>query len=81
MAGEEKDCYGKMFPSVIRRPSNVTMAGKVFSYHIKRPGMMATEHLVMADGQAWRQCVMCEEYEACYRLSISKLLLETALIA
>ena len=79
MADEEKDCYGKMFPPVIRRPDNVTVAGKVLSYRVERPGVMPTDCSVTVDEKAWRGCVTCEEYEACYRLSISRLLLEIAL--
>jgi hypothetical protein len=81
MAGETKDCYGKMFPPVIRQPDNVTMAGKVPSYHVEHSGVMATDRSVMVDEKAWRQCVLCEEHESCYRLSIGKLLLEIALTA
>jgi len=81
MGGAAKDCYGKMFPLVIRQPDNVTMAGKVLSYHGERSGVMAMDRRVVVDGQAWRQCVICEEHGTCYRLSISKLLLESALTA
>jgi hypothetical protein len=81
MTGEEKDCCGKMFPSVIEPPGNVTMVGKVFSYHISQPGPMATDRWVSVDRGAWRRCVTCEDYETCYRLSIGRLLLEIALSA
>ena len=43
MADAEKDCYGKMFPPVIKHPDNVTVAGKVLSYRMERPGMFPTE--------------------------------------
>ena len=81
MADEEKDCYGKMLPPVIKRPDNVTMAGKVFSYYVKQPGLMATDRSVSVDEEAWRRCVTCEDYETCYRLSVGRLLLEIALSA
>jgi hypothetical protein len=79
MAGEEKDCYGKMFPSVITRPNNVRMAGEVFSYHVEQPGLMATHRSVSVNQEAWRRCVACEDYETCYRLSVGRLLLEITL--
>jgi hypothetical protein len=79
MAGEERDCCGKMFPSVITRPGNMTMAGKVFSHHIKQPGLMTTDRTVSVDQEAWRQCVACENFETCYRLSAGRQLLEIAL--
>ncbi len=81
MAGEMKDCYGKMFPPVIRRADNVTMAGKVFSYYVEHSGVMAADRSVSVDEKAWRNCVICGDYETCYRLSISRLLLEHALTA
>ena len=81
MAGETKDCYGKMFPPVIKQPDNGTVAGKVLSYHVERLGVVATDHSVSVDEKAWRQCAMCEDHETCYRLSTSKLLLEIALTA
>jgi hypothetical protein len=81
MAGEEEDCYGKMFPPVIKRPNNVTTAGKVFSYYVRHPGLMATDRSVSVDQEAWRRCVRCEDCETCYRLSVGRLLLEIALSA
>lgn len=78
MAGEEKHCYGKMFPPVIRQPDNVTVAGKVLSYRVEHPGVTATDRSVSVDEESWRRCVTCQEHETCYRLSISTLLLEIA---
>ena len=37
MAGDEGECYGKMFPTVIGRHDNLTVAGEVFSYYIRHP--------------------------------------------
>ena len=81
MANAEKDCYGKMFPPVIKHPDNVTVAGKVLSYRMERPGMFPTKCAVSVDENAWRRCLTCEEHETCYRLSTSRLLLEIALSA
>ncbi len=81
MANEARDCYGKMFPSVTERFDNVMITGKVFGYYVEHPGLMATSRSAFADEKAWRQCVECKDYESCYRLSISKLLLEAALTA
>ncbi len=81
MTSETDDCYGKMFPPVIRQRDNVTVAGKVLSYHVEHSGVVATDHSVSVDVKAWRECAMCEDYETCYRLSTSKLLLEIALTA
>ncbi len=79
MAGDEKECYGKMFPTVIGRPDNVTVAGEVFSYHIRHPGLTVTDRSVSVNHEAWRPCIACAEYESCYRLSVGRLLLEIAL--
>jgi hypothetical protein len=79
MAAEGKDCFGNMFPPVIRQPDNVTVSGQVLSYRIARPGMFANEQTVSVDRRAWRECQKCEEHESCYRFSTSRLLLEIAL--
>ncbi len=81
MTSETEDCYGKMFPPVIRQRDNVAVAGKVLSYHVEHSGVVATERAVSIDVKAWRQCIMCKEHETCYRLSLSKLLLEMAVTA
>ncbi len=81
MASDTKNCFGKMFPPVIRQSDNATIAGKVLSYHVEHSGIVATDRSIMVDEKAWRQCAMCEDHESCYRLSIGKLLLEIALAA
>ncbi len=81
MAKESQECYGNMFPPVNRQPDNVPVTGKVFSYHVEHTGVMARDRAVSVDENAWRQCVKCDEYESCYRLSVSRLMLETALTA
>ncbi len=81
MATDAKDCYGQMFPPVIRQPGNIRIAGQVLSYQVSRPGMFPTDRTVAVDQQAWRECLVCPEYETCYRLSTSRLLLEMALSA
>jgi hypothetical protein len=81
MAAEGKDCFGNMFPPVIRHPDNVKVNGQVLSYCTARPGMFSTEPTVSVDRRAWLECLKCEEYESCYRLSTSRLLLEIALSA
>ncbi len=63
MAGEGKGCYG-MFPSVMTRPNNLTMA---------------TDRSVASSHEAWLRCVAREGCETCYRLSVGRLLLEIAL--
>ncbi len=81
MAGETNDCYGKMFPPVIKHPNNVRMAGKVLSYYVEHSGVTPTDRSLSANIDAWSECLVCKEHETCYRLSVSKLLLEIALTA
>lgn len=57
MAGDEKECCGKMFPTVIGRSDNVTAAGEVFSYYIRHPGLMATDRSGSINHEAWRRCI------------------------
>ncbi len=81
MAGDEKGCCGKMFPTLIGRPDNVTVAGEVFSYYITHTGPIVTDRSVLVNHEAWRRCAACAEHESCYRLSAGRLLLEIALSA
>ena len=36
------DCYGKMFPDVIRMVHNEAITGKVFGYRVDQPGIGVT---------------------------------------
>ncbi len=73
------DCYGKMFPSVAAPPNDRTVLGKVFGFRLDVPGVAAPRHATVLDAEAWRECVACRNFDACYRLSLGALLMEMAL--
>jgi hypothetical protein len=70
-----------MFPAVAKPPHNIEVAGKVLSYRIEHPGMMPTGHTLNIDRESWQRCLECKEFEGCYRMSIGKLLVDSALSA
>ena len=74
MANAEKDCYGKMFPPVIKHPDNVTVAGKVLSYRMERPGMLLTDRSTKTRGgdaspaKSTRRAIASQRAGYCWRL-------------
>jgi hypothetical protein len=77
----EPECYGKMFPSVISLAHNERVAGMVFGYQIDHPGIAVTRRAVTTNRGAWRQCLECPDFDACYRLSAGTALMEIAVRA
>lgn len=71
----ELECYGRMFPPALAPERK----GKVFSLQLSAPGMAAMHRNITVDRDAWRHCMECPEFEACYRLSTATLLLEASL--
>jgi hypothetical protein len=67
-----------MFPPLISLAHDEPVTGKVFGYQIDRPGMVVTRRVVTANREAWRQCLECPDFDACYRLSTGTVLMEIA---
>ena len=74
----EPDCYGKMFPPLIRLEHDEPVAGKVFGYQIDRPGIAVTRRVITTNRDAWRHCLECPDLDGCYRLSTGAVLMEIA---
>ena len=72
------ECYGRLFPSVGAITHEHDVAGKVFGYRVAQPGMVTTGHAITVDAAAWDECAACPDFDACYRLSTGKLLMELA---
>lgn len=68
-----------MFPPVIRHPDNVTIAGKVLSYHVEHSGVVATDRLVTVDEKAWRHCAICEDHKLISAMRILSVSVTTSL--
>jgi hypothetical protein len=74
-----KDCYGAMFPDTLHVENDRPLRGKVFICQLLTAGgTFRSDRKVTADVAAWDECVACKDYEHCYRLSLGKLMLETA---
>ncbi len=77
---DHKDCYGTMFPPTLHVDADRPVRGKAFAYQLFTPGgIMRADRRVSADIKAWDECVSCAEFEHCYKLSLGKLVLETAI--
>ncbi len=75
-----KDCYGTMFPTVLRPDADKLISGKVFAYELRRPnGSFISHREVSASIPQWDDCLACPEFDHCYKLSLGTLLLETAI--
>jgi hypothetical protein len=75
-----EECYGVMFPSTLPVASDRPMRGKVFAYQLSTAGgTLRADRRVSADMNAWDACVECLDFDSCYKLSLAKLALETAI--
>lgn len=51
----------------------------MFNYRIDWPGMAVTSRTVTVGRDPWAHCVVCSEFDPCYRLSTETMLLESSL--
>jgi hypothetical protein len=80
MATGHKDCYGAMFPPTLQVDADRPVRGKVFAYQLLTPGgIMRADRRISADVEAWDECVTCDDFDHCYKLSLGRLLLEVAI--
>ena len=79
-ASEHPECYGSMFPSVLALREGLPTSGTVFSVVLERAGGLWRSHrAVRADVKRWDECLQCADFESCYKLSMAKLALESAI--
>jgi hypothetical protein len=74
----ERECHGKMSPSLLHIVHNRLVNEKVFGYEVDCPGGVAAK-AVAVNGEAWQDCMNCPESDACSRLSLGSALLEFAI--
>ena len=77
----ERECYGKMFPSVVAMAHNRPGAGKVFGYELYYSGQVAHRRETTVNHDAWQECLRCSFLDGCYRVSTGTLLMELAVKA
>jgi hypothetical protein len=77
---DHEHCYGTMFPSVLSVESGRIVSGTVFSFEIVRAGgTFVSDRKVSVNRQEWDNCVDCPKFEPCYKLSMGKLAMESAI--
>ena len=77
---DHKKCYGKMFPTTLCAETDKLVSGKAFSFELRRAGgMFISDRRVAIHMEEWDDCLACPEFENCYKLSLGKVTLETAI--
>ncbi len=76
-----KPCYGEMFPDAIHFEQDKSMKGKVFSYELDTAGgMFRGRRKFAADAKEWDDCLQCQEFDGCHKLSMGKMALEAVIV-
>ena len=79
MTSEHKECYGTMFHDTLHFETNHQMKGKAFSFEVRSIGLERSDHSVEANIAEWDDCLICPEFDHCYKLCMAKLALEAAI--
>ncbi|MDQ2092458.1 hypothetical protein [Marimonas arenosa] len=74
-----KPCYGKMFPEVPGPSNSDPKTGKVFSFASESMGLAPPTMRAEHSAAEWDDCLKCEDFDSCYKLSTGKLLLLAAI--
>ena len=80
---EHKDCFGKMYPDDLHLRNNRPNKGKVFTVHLSSSyGVITTrkDRQIEVDIDEWDDCQKCPEFESCYKLSLARVALESAIV-
>lgn len=78
MLHDKPECYGKMFPDLLRLRVNEPCAGSVFSVGLKSAGIGVQSREVRVDEEKWRECEACPHYRQCYDLSAGTFMVRLA---
>jgi hypothetical protein len=69
-----------MFPDALRFVVNRPSAGKVFGFEVESAGWGSRSgRSIQVDGEAWRHCLECPDFDHCYKLSMAKMALSAAI--
>jgi hypothetical protein len=78
--GDHPECYGTIFPSLLHLPEDRPASGTVFTVALENAGgMWRSSRSVRADMERWDQCRQCGDFEGCYKFSMAKLAMESAI--
>ena len=81
---EHKECFGKMYPDDLHLRNNEPNKGKVFTVLLNSvDGVIntRTDRLIEIDVDQWDDCQQCPEFESCYKLSLARVTLESAIVS
>lgn len=67
------DCYGTMFPDLIRLKRREALEGQAFAALAVSSGTGPQGRNLEVKREAWGKCVACPDYRTCYDLSLAKL--------
>jgi len=68
-----------MFPDVSELHFNKPNQSKVASIEIDAHGIGIQRRRLSIDRQEWNECLGCERFDDCYKLSIARLLMQQTL--
>ena len=72
-----KECYGTMVADTTHPVAGGVMVGKVIDFELKTAGgMYRGDRIVHTKTDEWDDCLKCEEFDSCYRLSLLRLTVE-----
>lgn len=74
-----KDCYGTLFPDLNQLETNNEVKGIAFRISLRQHGLGPVQRESHVDLACWQACQACEDYRACYELSLGKVFLHMAL--
>jgi hypothetical protein len=78
--GDHPECYGTLFPSLLDLQEDRPVSGTVFTVVLERAGgMWRSGRAVTADMERWTQCQQCSDFDGCYKFSMAKLAMESAI--
>ena len=75
-----KECYGKIYPDLSRVEYNKVLDGKVFKIKINCTGLTPQSRQLEYELKEWEDCQRCNQFQSCYELSNSQLLLRQAMV-
>jgi len=69
----QKPCYGTMFPETLSGGAdNGTVTGKELGYDTAPRGLAGPKRTPNLDMKEWEDCMRCEAFDSCYKLSSAK---------
>lgn len=76
-----RECFGRIFPDLGTARLNMPNRGKVFSAAMESRGIGSQSEELSVDEEQWKLCMGCPEFDGCYKLSVAKLLFQSAVDA